>query len=208
MHGLVPVGSGGGRHTRQAPYARGKGPAEMGDRPVLRAPADGAGAVEPNVSGPGAAAAAERPAAGPTGLVDALHGAPDLLAEVRAFVGPWVDRPSPALRRVSKACCEAVDSTSTRIRLDFYLARQQADAAGDAAWLARMERRLAKLPFLSALACWKPSDVELGQLLAGPTAAQRLQHLDVRRCTSGRSSPGGAGPQPAHLPSLQVRVEG
>jgi hypothetical protein len=168
---------------------------------------DGAGAPESAGSGLGAAAAAQRPAAGPTGLVDALHGAPALLAAVRAFVGPWGYRPSPALRRVSKACCEAVDVAATRIRLDFDRARQ-AGAAGDGAWLARMERRLAKLPFLSALACWKPSDVELGQLLAGPTAAQLLQHLDVRRCTSGRSSPGGAGPQRAHLPSLQVRVEG
>jgi hypothetical protein len=149
------------------------------DRPAVpRALDDGAGAPEPAGSGPGAAA--QRPAARPTGLADALHGAPYLLAAVAA--APWFgDRPSLALRLVSKACCQAVDATPTRIRLDFDQARQQ-DPDPEAR-LARMERRLAKLPRLEELACSDPSDVELGQLLAGRAAAG-VQRLEVRGCTS------------------------
>jgi hypothetical protein len=165
-----------------------------------RAPADGAGAVEPDGSGPGAAA-------GP-GLTDALHGAPALLAFVAAAVDTMVgDRRSLNLRLVSKACCEAVDAAATRIRLDFRVARQQAGAAGDGAWLARMERRLAKLARLEELACTGPSDAELGQLLAGPVAAGLLR-LEVHGCTIERRGPSEPGPSPANLPSLQVRTIG
>jgi hypothetical protein len=56
---------------------RAAGMGGLDDRPAaLRALADGAGAPEPAGIEPGAAAAAKRPAAEPTGLVDALHGAP------------------------------------------------------------------------------------------------------------------------------------
>jgi hypothetical protein len=180
---------------------------------VPRALDDGAGAPESAGSGLGAAAAAQRPAARPAGLADALHGAPALLAALAAAVDTtpvnpsrrWVDRPSShrpslALRRVSKACCDAVDVAATRITLAFDRARQQADAAAGAeARLSRMERRLAKVPRLEELACSGPSNVELGRLLAGPVAAG-VQRLDVRWCTS---SPGQL-----HLPSLQVRNSG
>jgi hypothetical protein len=181
-----------------------------------RALADGAGAPKPAGSAPGAAAAAQRPAAG---LVDALHGAPALLAAVAvAAAAVPGDRPSLALRLVSKACCEAVDAAATRITLAFQpcVARQQAGGRDGGAWLAwwmaRMDRRLAKVPRLQELTCTGPSEVELGQLLAGPVAAG-VQRLDVRGCTSGRSGPGDAAPRVrwelpasslAHLPSLQV----
>jgi hypothetical protein len=192
--------------------------AEMGGRDDRTEPAD----IQP-----GAAAAAEIPAAGPTGLADALHGAPDLLAAVAAAAAwPGDSRPSLDLRLLSKACCEAVDAAATLIRLDFDQARQQADwqqgstaadpypearpkaaAAGDGAWLARMERRLAKLPRLEELTCSAPSDTELAQLLAGPAVAgvQRLEMLD---CTSGRGGPGEPGPSPTDRPGLQVRSSG
>ncbi len=151
-------------------------------------------------------------AAGPTGLADALHGAPDLLAAVAAAGVPAGDLPRPwprwrILRSVSKACCEAVDAATTRIRLDFDQARPQADAAGGGAWLARMERRLAKLPRLEELTCFGLCDTELGQLLAGPAAAG-VQRLKMCGCTSGRSSHYEPGPSPAHLLTLQVRNSG
>jgi hypothetical protein len=153
------------------------------------APADGAGAPEPAGSGPGAAAVAQHPAAGP-GLADAVHGAPTLLAAVAAAGVPS----SLSLRLVSKACCEAVDTAITCITLAFNDAAGGAGAAGEAAWLARMERRLAKLPRLAELTCSGPSDVELGQVLAGPAAAG-VQRLKVGGCTSGqraRCEPSGA----------------
>jgi hypothetical protein len=136
------------------------------------------------------------------GLVDALHGAPALLAAIAAAPR---DRNCLALRLVSRACCEAVDSAGTCITLAFNKAREQAGAEG--AWLARMERQLAKLPRLEELACSGPSDVELGQLLAGPAAAG-VQRLEVRNCRSGRGGLDMPGPSLADLPSLQVCTRG
>jgi hypothetical protein len=128
---------------------------------------------------------------------------PALLAAVATATWP-PHSPSLALRLVSKACCQAVDATPTRIRLDFDQARQQ-DPDPEAR-LARMERRLAKLPRLEELACSFPSDTDL--VLARPVAAgvQRLQQ--VPGCSSGRSDPSDPdepGPSPAALPSPQVR---
>jgi hypothetical protein len=169
-------------------------------------------AAQPAGSGPGAAAAE-----GP-GLAGALHAAPALLAAIAAAARSLGgSSPSPTLRRVSKACCEAVDAAATRMRLDFPRARQQADEAVGttghrARWLARgMARRLAKLPCLVELVCSGSTVTELEQLLAG-LAAARVQRLEVhlspqvckRRalcsaqhgCLSGRSGPQAAGASP------------
>jgi hypothetical protein len=123
-------------------------------------------------SGPGVAAA-QRP--GGPGLVDALHGAPPLLAAVAEAAWPGYRPRWSKMRLVSKACCEAVDAAATRITLAFDQARRQ---AGGGAWLARMERRLTKLPCLRELTCSGPSNGDLSQLLARPTAA-RLERLEV-----------------------------
>jgi hypothetical protein len=165
------------------------------DRPAVpRALADGAGmpAIEP-----GAAAAAERPAAGPTGLADALHGAPDLLAMVAATMERR-NRNCLFLRLVSKACCEAVDAAAMRTTLAFNRARQPHPA-----WLAHVERYLAKMPRLVEIVGSNPSAAELGQLLAGPAVAG-VQRLEVRDCTTVRGGHDEPGPSLAQLPSLQV----
>jgi hypothetical protein len=172
---------------------------------VLGALAD---AAEPSGSGPD----------GPAGLEDALHGAPALLAavaDVESFT-PRENCPMRAhgadcltLRLVSKACCKAVDTGSTYIRVHFHEARRQASAAGDGAWLARMERRLAKLPPQAAILCQNPADVELELLLATPVV-QRLEikRLEMHGCMSVRRHPNEPGPSPAHHDSLQVRSSG
>ncbi len=124
--------------------------------------------------------------------MDALHGAPPLLAAIVAAAWRGHRSSLAMLRLVSKACCEAVDGAATRITFAFDQARWQ---AGGGAWLARMERRLDKLPCLRELTCSGPSNAELSQLLARPTAA-RLERLEVH----GHSLEAGWAGFPAATP--------
>ncbi len=187
-------------------------PQTMGDRDD--SPAAGrartGSSLEPAGSGPDAAAA-QRPSAGPGGLEDALHGAPDLLAAL-AMAG---DRPSHALRLVSKACREAVDGAATRSRLDFPCARSRMAGPGGCAWLVPMVRRLARLTRLAELTCCDPSGEELEQLLSGAAALQPSPVAGVQRlevCTASAEADVFGPGLPAllrslaHLPSLQVRA--
>jgi hypothetical protein len=168
-------------------------------------------------SGPGAAAA-QRPAAGP-GLEDALHGAPDLLPAVVAGGGPG-DLPSHTLRRVSKACREAVDGATTHIRLDFEAGLWAAgfDTGQRAAWHERVACRLAMLPCLAELT-YVGYGANLERLLARAAAAKPGAMAGVQRLKvdgqNGLFEADWRGPGLpallrllAHLPSLQARAVG
>ncbi len=143
------------------------------------------------------------------GLADALHGAPALLAGMMAR--------SRDLRRMSKACCEAVDGAAKRCRLDFASARRVEErrlSKLPRSLLERMAARLAKLPILVELLCVGSSGAEVEQLLTTAAAAQpssvgRVERLMVKGAlTAPPDEPGSGLPallrSLAHLPSLQV----